>query len=81
MFHRFSGELKAWSVVDRLHEIRVPTLVINGRYDVSQDFVCEPFFHHIPKVKWITFEKSSHSAQFEERERYMQVLVSFLRTQ
>ena len=57
---------------------RVPTLVINGRNDVAQDFVCEPFFRNIKKVKWVTFEMSSHMPMWEERERYMNVISEFL---
>ncbi|TFY59299.1 hypothetical protein EVG20_g7843 [Dentipellis fragilis] len=74
----FSGPFKEWTVVDQLHQVRVPTLIYNGRYDISQDFVCAPFFQRIPKAKWVTFEKSSHLPQWEERERVMQVVGSFL---
>ncbi|OJT01711.1 L-amino acid amidase [Trametes pubescens] len=68
-----------WSIIDRLHLVRVPTLVLNGRKDISQDFVVAPFFERIPKVKWVTFENSSHTPFFEERERYMQVVAGFLK--
>ena len=74
---RFSGELKEWSIIDRLHTIRPPTLVINARHDVAQDFVTAPFFKHIPRVKWITFE-SCHLPLWDERERYNKVLQQFL---
>ncbi|TFY73357.1 hypothetical protein EWM64_g10655 [Hericium alpestre] len=74
----FSGPLRDWSIIDRLHEIRVPVLVINGRDDIAQDFVCEPFFHHIPRVKWVTFEKSSHTPMWEERERFVHIVGDFL---
>ncbi|RPD66179.1 proline iminopeptidase [Lentinus tigrinus ALCF2SS1-7] len=73
--------LKDWTVVDRLHLVRVPTFVINGRKDVSQDFVVAPFFERIPKVKWVTFEKSSHTPFWEERERFMQLVRDFLKLQ
>lgn len=78
MFHRFGGEISNWSIIDRLHLVRVPTLVINGRADISQDFVVEPFFKKIQKVKWVTFEKSSHLPMWEERERYMKLVGEFL---
>ncbi|KAJ7334827.1 proline iminopeptidase [Mycena albidolilacea] len=54
-----TNALKGWSIVDRLDQFTVPTLIINGRYDISQDFVIGPF-DKINKVKWITFENSSH---------------------
>ena len=70
--------LKDWSIIDRLDKVRVPTFVINGRKDIAQDFVVAPFFQKIQKVKWITFEKSSHTPFFEERELYMKRVAEFL---
>ncbi|KAI0362157.1 proline iminopeptidase [Trametes cingulata] len=71
--------LQNWSIIDRLHLVRVPTFVINGRKDISQDFVVAPFFEKIRKVKWVTFENSSHTPFFEERERFMQLVAGFLK--
>ncbi|KAG5642146.1 hypothetical protein DXG03_003576 [Asterophora parasitica] len=70
--------LEDWSIIDRLHLIRVPTFVINGRKDISQDFVVKPFFDGIQKVKWVTLENSSHCPFFEERDRYIQLVGDFL---
>ncbi|OCH93657.1 proline iminopeptidase [Obba rivulosa] len=70
--------LKDWSAVDRLRFVRVPTFVINGHDDISQDAVDTPFFQKIPEVKWVTFEQSSHMPFWEERERYMQLVSDFL---
>jgi len=70
--------LRNWSIVDRLHLVRVPTLVTNGRKDISQDFVVQPFFDKIQKVKWVTFENSSHSSFIEETDRYMKLVSDFL---
>ncbi|XP_006457413.1 hypothetical protein AGABI2DRAFT_181630 [Agaricus bisporus var. bisporus H97] len=70
--------VKDWSIIDRLHLVRPPTFVVNGRKDLSQDFVVKPFFERIQKVKWVTLEHSSHSPFFEERERYMQLVAEFL---
>lgn len=76
--HRSQGEYADWDVIDKLHTVEVPALILNGRADYMQDFVNAPFFTHIPRVKWITFEKSSHMPFWEERERYMQVVQNFL---
>lgn len=74
----FGRDIKDWSSIEYLHTIRVPTFVINGRKDISQDFVVAPFFEKIDKVKWVTFENSGHGAFWEERERYMQIVGQFL---
>ncbi|EIW57647.1 proline-specific peptidase [Trametes versicolor FP-101664 SS1] len=70
--------LHGWTIIDRLHLIKVPTLVINGRYDIAQDWVIKPFAYNIPNSTWITFEASSHTPFWEERERFMQVVGEFL---
>ncbi|KNZ71281.1 L-amino acid amidase [Termitomyces sp. J132] len=70
--------LNNWTIINELSRIQVPTFVINGRNDISQDFVVKPFFDGIAKVKWVTFEKSTHSPFFEERERYMGLINDFL---
>ncbi|KAB8698115.1 hypothetical protein FH972_026365 [Carpinus fangiana] len=72
------GSLKTWSVIDRLHKIEVPTLVLNGKYDEAQDSCVVPYFKEIPKAKWIVLDNSSHMAMFEEPERYQQVVAEFL---
>jgi len=73
-----TGTLKSWTIVDILHTISVPTLMINSVFDEAQDACMLPFFRSVPKVKWVQFANSSHSPFFEERERYMQVVGDFL---
>lgn len=58
--------------------IEVPTLLLNGHYDEAQDSVLAPYFSGIRQVKWFTFAESSHTPQFEEREKYMQRVGDFL---
>ncbi|CCL99821.1 uncharacterized protein FIBRA_01845 [Fibroporia radiculosa] len=75
----FGGEYNdEWTVIDRLDRILVPTFVVNGRADPMQDSVCKPLFDGIRKAKWLTFEGSSHSPFWEERERYMEIIIDFL---
>ncbi|KAI0787534.1 Alpha/Beta hydrolase protein [Fomes fomentarius] len=73
-----TGPLKEWTVVDELHKINVPTLLLNGRYDEAQDIVVRPFFRHIPNVRWYTFAESSHFPHCEERGKFMEVVGEFL---
>ncbi|OOF90395.1 hypothetical protein ASPCADRAFT_212021 [Aspergillus carbonarius ITEM 5010] len=72
------GSLKDWSGLDRLHQIQVPTLVINGKYDEAQDSAVEPLFWGIDKVRWITMAESSHCPQFDDCERYLRIVGEFL---
>jgi len=70
--------LSNWTIVDRLKNITVPTLVINGAHDTAQSFAVKPFMDNIPNVTHFTFENSSHTPMWEERVRYMSVVTDFL---
>ena len=72
------GILREWDIVNRLDEIRVPTLVIGGRYDEATPAITETIHLGIPDSQWVIFESSSHMPHLEETERYMQVLTNFL---
>lgn len=72
------GTLKDWSVVDQIHKIRVPTLLLNGEFDEARDSVIKPFWDKIEKVKWYTFPGGSHMGHFEDTEKYVQIVGDFL---
>jgi len=72
------GILKEWDIVNRLGEIRVPTLVIGGRYDEATPAITETIHRGIPGSERVIFESSSHMPHLEETELYMQVLTNFL---
>lgn len=73
-----TGALRDWTMLDKIHLIDVPTLLINGRYDEAQDLCMRPFAQHIKRVRWITLEQSSHMSHFEQPERNMEAVESFL---
>ncbi|KAL1737096.1 Alpha/Beta hydrolase protein [Schizophyllum commune] len=73
-----AGDLSNWDVRDKLGEIDVPTLVINGARDFAQDWVVAPFVDNIPDVKWVKFENSSHTPFWEERDEFNQVVADYL---
>jgi L-proline amide hydrolase len=60
------------------HKIEARTLLINGWRDIASDKAVAPFFREIPKIKWVKFMNSTHSPQFEEEERFMEVVGEFL---
>jgi L-proline amide hydrolase len=72
------GNLKTWSIIDRLDRIRVPTLLISGRYDEATPAVVQPFADRIKDVRWEIFENSSHMPHVEETERCLKVVGDFL---
>ncbi|MDX2543534.1 proline iminopeptidase-family hydrolase [Streptomyces sp. WI04-05B] len=72
------GTMKEWSVVDRLHLIDVPTLLVSGRHDEATPDTLRPFADLVPDVRWHMFEHSSHMPHVEEEELYLQVVGDFL---
>lgn len=73
-----TGVLRDWDIVDRLGEIRVPTLITSGRYDEVTPDVVETVQRGIRGSEWVLFENSANMAHLEEPHRYMEVLEQFL---
>lgn len=74
-----TGLLRDFDRTDRLHEITVPTLFTCGRYDECTPEATLWFHEHMPNSEMVVFEESSHSAQLEETDAYLQAIRAFLR--
>jgi proline iminopeptidase len=74
-----TGNLKEWSVIDRLPKIKQKTLLISGKYDEATPKQMEIIINSIPDVRWELFENSSHCANLEEPEKFMEVVGQFLK--
>ena len=72
------GTIKDWDISDRLGEIRLPTLILSGRYDEVTPATVEVVHRGIPGSEWVLLEESSHMAQAEEPERTLAVIREFL---
>jgi L-proline amide hydrolase len=68
------GTIREWSIIDRLHMIAAPTLLISGRYDEATPAVVQPFADLIPDVRWTVFENSSHLPHIEETEAFLELV-------
>ena len=75
---KIAGTIKHISLIDSLHNINVPTLLINGKDDLVRDVATKPFFDHLAKVRWVKFMDSTHMPFLEEREKYMALLHEFM---
>jgi L-proline amide hydrolase len=73
------GSIKDWESKDRLGEIRVPTLLVSGRYDEATPALQETLRDGIRGSEWVLFEESAHLPHIEEPERYRDVVGSWLR--
>jgi L-proline amide hydrolase len=72
------GSLKGWTIESRLAAIRVPTLLISGRFDEATPLCVQPYADHIPDVRWKIFEHSSHMPHVEEKEACLAAVAEFL---
>jgi L-proline amide hydrolase len=72
------GTLRDWTIVDRLGQVAVPTLLVSGRYDEATEATVEPFATGIPDVRWEIFENSSHMPHVEEEEEFLRLVGDFL---
>lgn len=72
------GTLAGWSIVERLHEIAVPTLTISGRHDEATPAIVKVIVDRVPDIRWEIFEESSHMPHVEETGRCMAVVGDFL---
>jgi proline iminopeptidase len=66
----------------KLADFKFPTLVINGRYDMNvAPLTAWRLAHAIPGAKVVFFEQSGHLPAYEEPDKYIEVLESFLNAQ
>lgn len=74
----YTGTAKDWSIIDVLHNISCPTLIISGVNDEVTEPTVLPWFTNIPKVKWVELQNSTHLPMYEEPEKYFKVILDFL---
>lgn len=74
----FVGNLSTWSRVDRLNEIRVPTLITVGEYDELTPSCSQQIHRGIRGSDLAVFENCSHMAFLEDTGAYLRALETFL---
>jgi len=74
-----TGALKGWDTRDRLHEIRAPTLVVRGRFDMCTDPIAADLVAGIEGAREVVLENSSHTPVLEETDRYLEIVRDFTR--
>ena len=71
---------EALDLTSTLPTLRVPTLVLNGRFDLNTTPLgAWKIAHAIPHAQLVFFEHSGHLPAYEEPERYITVVDTFLR--
>ncbi|GCF93007.1 proline iminopeptidase [Enterococcus florum] len=73
-----TGTLQPYEYTDKLPSIDVPTLITSGTNDLSTPLVSKTMFDAIPGATWELFAHSRHMPFVEEREKYMDLLETWL---
>jgi L-proline amide hydrolase len=71
------GTIREWSVVDRLAEIQVPTLVVTGEHDEATPAINRTVSEGIPGAESVILDGCSHMAHVEQTEQYLALLDRF----
>lgn len=75
-----SNSIMHLDLTPALGRFNFPTLVINGRFDMNvTPLVAWNIAHAIPGAQLVYFEKSGHLPSYEEPDRYVSVVDTFLR--
>jgi L-proline amide hydrolase len=72
------GTLKSWTVIDRLHRVVAPTLVVAGEFDEATPATWRPYVDEIPNVRSHVFEGASHCTHLERPSEFRAVVAAFL---
>ncbi len=73
-----TGTIRDIDLRPQLATIRVPTLVLGGKYDEVTPAVADLIHAGIPGSRRVTFPESSHTPFWEERDAFMSTVASFL---
>ncbi|KAF8993232.1 Alpha/Beta hydrolase protein [Cyathus striatus] len=73
-----TGSLKNWSIINEIHKIRAPILLISSPDDEVQEEAIIPYFVNAKRIKWIEIPGTTHMPMFEDPERYFSAILAFL---
>jgi len=72
------GTMKDWTIEDRLHRIKAPTLLISGAHDEATPEVVRPYRERVADCTWVLFPDSSHMPHVEEKDACLKTVSDFL---
>ncbi|MBN9211162.1 MAG: alpha/beta hydrolase [Microbacterium sp. 71-36] len=72
------GTGRDWTIIDRLPQIAVPTLVVAGEFDEATPETWAPFVERIPGARSHVFAGASHCTHLEMPDAFRAVIADFL---
>ncbi len=73
------GSLNTWDVEDQLKNIKVPTLLINGKFDEVTPKMQKRLVKKIKGAEWVCLPYSSHLSWVEEPAAWISAVSEFLK--
>jgi proline iminopeptidase len=74
-----SGRLANWDIKNRLHEIKVPTLMIGAKYDTMDPKAMEEQSKMVVKGRYLYCPDGSHLAMWDDQQVFMKWVVGFIK--
>jgi len=74
-----TGNFKDWNSWNDLQNIRVPTLLIVGRYDTMSVEDIQKMGELIPNSRVVVCENGSHICMYDDQETYFRELLKFIK--
>jgi proline iminopeptidase len=74
-----SGRLANWDIKNRLHEIKVPTLMIGAKYDTMDPKAMESQSKMVVKGRYLFCPDGSHLAMWDDQQVFMKGVVGFIK--
>jgi proline iminopeptidase len=74
-----TGTLKKFDLTKKLGKVKVPVLLLSGRYDEATPEATRHFTSLFPKAQMKIFEQSAHFPFWNERDDYIKTVSRFLR--
>ncbi|MDH2445234.1 proline iminopeptidase-family hydrolase [Amnibacterium sp. CER49] len=72
------GSLKEWSVIERLPQVEVPTLVLAGELDEATPEAWQPFVDGIPDTRTVVVPDASHCSHLERPQEVLGAVTALL---
>ena len=73
-----TGTLKEYDCIDRLNEIKIPTLLITGEFDEARPSTVRYFQSLIPNSKFEMIEGAAHATMHDNLQQNLKVINDFL---
>jgi proline iminopeptidase len=73
-----TGNMRYWDVTDRLHELKVPCLIVCGEHDFLTPKLHRIMHQKVRRSKLVILKGAGHLTMWDTREAYLNALGGFL---